>query len=194
MKIGLRLVHLTTGFSRQTCGRRPADAMDKSGDMSSYVNDSFSSVRFGSFAVADHSVKLDGERESPRRTASGPEWLPRRLWSARNGNKHQMESPTSRLLARNSFRLARHPAKITHPHECGAEPSQPAQSLTQNSLCYIYNTIAMTVPISPTAPWLLLVFSLPAKSASQRVEIWRKLQRYGTLLSAALATFFPIRP
>jgi hypothetical protein len=31
------------------------------------------------------------------------------------------------------------------------------------------------------APWLLLVFSLPAQRASQRVEIWRKLQRYGTL-------------
>jgi hypothetical protein len=28
---------------------------------------------------------------------------------------------------------------------------------------------------------LLLVFSLPAKRASERVEIWRKLQRYGTL-------------
>jgi hypothetical protein len=27
----------------------------------------------------------------------------------------------------------------------------------------------------------LLVFSLPAKRASQRVEVWRKLQRYGTL-------------
>ena len=34
---------------------------------------------------------------------------------------------------------------------------------------------------SPSVPWLLLVFSLPAKSASQRVEIWRKLQRYGML-------------
>jgi len=34
---------------------------------------------------------------------------------------------------------------------------------------------------SPSAPWLLLVFSLPAKSASQRVEIWRKLRRYGML-------------
>src|SRR6267142_5648737 len=30
-------------------------------------------------------------------------------------------------------------------------------------------------------PWLLLVFSLPARRASQRVEIWRKLQRYGML-------------
>lgn len=30
-------------------------------------------------------------------------------------------------------------------------------------------------------PWLLLVFSLPAKRASQRVEIWRKLQRWGAL-------------
>jgi hypothetical protein len=31
------------------------------------------------------------------------------------------------------------------------------------------------------APWLLLVFSLPSSRASQRVEIWRKLQRYGAL-------------
>lgn len=31
------------------------------------------------------------------------------------------------------------------------------------------------------APWLLLVFSLPAKSASQRVEVWRKFRRYGML-------------
>jgi hypothetical protein len=29
-------------------------------------------------------------------------------------------------------------------------------------------------------PWLLLTFTLPTKWASQRVEIWRKLQRYGT--------------
>jgi hypothetical protein len=30
-------------------------------------------------------------------------------------------------------------------------------------------------------PWLLLIFSLPASRSSQRVEVWRKLQRYGTL-------------
>jgi hypothetical protein len=36
-------------------------------------------------------------------------------------------------------------------------------------------------PHSQGSPWLLLVFSLPAKRASQRVEVWRKLQRYGTL-------------
>jgi hypothetical protein len=39
----------------------------------------------------------------------------------------------------------------------------------------------MTVSNHVTPPWLLLVFSLPAKNASQRVEIWRKLQRYGML-------------
>ena len=40
----------------------------------------------------------------------------------------------------------------------------------------------MNVTTKATAvPWLLLVFSLPAKRASQRVEIWRKLQRYGML-------------
>jgi hypothetical protein len=33
-----------------------------------------------------------------------------------------------------------------------------------------------------TAPsWLLLTFTLPSKRASQRVEVWRKLQRYGTV-------------
>src|ERR1700732_2880514 len=31
----------------------------------------------------------------------------------------------------------------------------------------------------PTVPWLLLTFSLPVKRASQRVEVWRNLQRYG---------------
>jgi len=39
----------------------------------------------------------------------------------------------------------------------------------------------MGVTDQPEAPWLLLIFSLPAKSASQRVEIWRKLRRYGML-------------
>jgi hypothetical protein len=29
--------------------------------------------------------------------------------------------------------------------------------------------------------WLLLVFSLPTKNASQRVEVWRKLKRYGVI-------------
>jgi len=32
-----------------------------------------------------------------------------------------------------------------------------------------------------SAGWLLLTFTLPAKRASKRVEIWRKLQRYGTV-------------
>jgi hypothetical protein len=32
-----------------------------------------------------------------------------------------------------------------------------------------------------TAPWLLLIFSLPSKKASERVRVWRKLQKYGTI-------------
>jgi hypothetical protein len=32
-----------------------------------------------------------------------------------------------------------------------------------------------------TVEWLLLTFTLPTKRASQRVEVWRKLQRYGTI-------------
>jgi hypothetical protein len=40
----------------------------------------------------------------------------------------------------------------------------------------------MTISSSETgAPWLLMTFTLPAKRASQRVEIWRKLQRFGAV-------------
>lgn len=39
----------------------------------------------------------------------------------------------------------------------------------------------MTVHKRQMAGWLLLTFTLPTKRASQRVEIWRKLQRYGTV-------------
>jgi hypothetical protein len=31
------------------------------------------------------------------------------------------------------------------------------------------------------APWLLLTLTLPSRRASQRVEVWRKLQRYGAV-------------
>jgi hypothetical protein len=39
----------------------------------------------------------------------------------------------------------------------------------------------MTVRDQRVVAWLLLTFTLPTKRASQRVEIWRKLQRYGTV-------------
>jgi hypothetical protein len=39
----------------------------------------------------------------------------------------------------------------------------------------------MNVRNNRAAEWLLLTFTLPTKRASQRVEIWRKLQRYGTV-------------
>src|SRR5947208_14070157 len=39
----------------------------------------------------------------------------------------------------------------------------------------------MTVRNGRMAGWLLLAFTLPTKRASQRVEVWRKLQRYGTV-------------
>src|SRR5215467_3772476 len=31
------------------------------------------------------------------------------------------------------------------------------------------------------APWLLMVFSLPSAKASERVQVWRKLQKFGCL-------------
>src|ERR1700751_5388170 len=39
----------------------------------------------------------------------------------------------------------------------------------------------MDVRQHPNAAWLLLTFTLPTNRASQRVEVWRKLQRYGTV-------------
>ncbi len=39
----------------------------------------------------------------------------------------------------------------------------------------------MSITETIKIPWLLLLFSLPTKRASQRVEVWRKLQRYGAL-------------
>src|SRR6267378_1392053 len=39
----------------------------------------------------------------------------------------------------------------------------------------------MSVRRKSSVDWLLLTFTLPTKRASQRVEIWRKLQRYGTV-------------
>src|SRR5215471_16445407 len=39
----------------------------------------------------------------------------------------------------------------------------------------------MTVLHKSRPGWLLLAFTLPTKRASQRVEIWRKLQRFGTV-------------
>jgi len=39
----------------------------------------------------------------------------------------------------------------------------------------------MAVRNKRVSGWLLLTFTLPTKRASQRVEVWRKLQRYGTV-------------
>ena len=52
----------------------------------------------------------------------------------------------------------------------------------------------MAIPKNLPVPWLLLVFSLPAKSASQRVEIWRKLRRYGTLALRSSGYVLPNTP
>lgn len=39
----------------------------------------------------------------------------------------------------------------------------------------------MSVSENIQAAWLLLTFTLPSNRASKRVEVWRKLQRYGTV-------------
>src|SRR5256885_14773799 len=44
------------------------------------------------------------------------------------------------------------------------------------------------------APWLLLMFSLPAKQASGRVEVWRKLKKYGALALRTSGYLLPNKP
>src|SRR5215471_19775086 len=41
------------------------------------------------------------------------------------------------------------------------------------------------------ARWIVLMFNLPAKQASQRVEVWRKLKRYGALSLASGGYLLP---
>lgn len=59
----------------------------------------------------------------------------------------------------------------------------------------MYNNSVMHVENTASAPpWLLLIFSLPAKNASQRVDIWRKLQRYGMLPLRSAGHLLPNTP
>ncbi len=48
--------------------------------------------------------------------------------------------------------------------------------------------------VEQQAPWLLLIFTLPAKQASERVEVWRKLKRYGTLALPTSGYLLPNTP
>jgi len=43
-------------------------------------------------------------------------------------------------------------------------------------------------------PWLLLMFSLPTKQASGRVEVWRKLKKYGALPLKSSGYLLPNKP
>lgn len=44
------------------------------------------------------------------------------------------------------------------------------------------------------APWLLLMFTLPSDQASGRVEVWRKLKKYGALALRTSGYLLPNRP
>src|SRR3954465_13428514 len=55
--------------------------------------------------------------------------------------------------------------------------------------------VASTDNSSTSRPeWLLLLFTLPASQASKRVEIWRKLKRYGALTFRSSGYLLPNSP
>ena len=45
-----------------------------------------------------------------------------------------------------------------------------------------------------SSPWLVLIFGLPAKRASQRVSVWRQLQRFGAVPLGKSGYFLPNDP
>jgi hypothetical protein len=49
-------------------------------------------------------------------------------------------------------------------------------------------------PKSDDALWLLLVFTLPASKASERVQIWRKLQKFGSIPFRNAGSMLPNNP
>jgi len=52
----------------------------------------------------------------------------------------------------------------------------------------------MKIRDARAAAWLLLTFTLPTKRASKRVEVWRKLQRYGTVPLGNSGYLLPATP
>jgi hypothetical protein len=50
------------------------------------------------------------------------------------------------------------------------------------------------VPAAQHAPWLMLMFTLSAKQASHRVEVWRKLKKYGALPLRTSGYLLPNKP
>jgi hypothetical protein len=52
----------------------------------------------------------------------------------------------------------------------------------------------MDTASAPRVAWLLLTFTLPSKRASQRVEVWRKLQRYGGVALGNSGYLLPNNP
>src|SRR6266446_21925 len=49
----------------------------------------------------------------------------------------------------------------------------------------------MSISVKQKSAWLLLVFTLPTAKASERVGVWRKLQRYGALALPASGYVLP---
>src|SRR5260370_35575008 len=65
------------------------------------------------------------------------------------------------------------------------------------SLLYVITVsdCAMSVSVNQQpAAWLLLVFTLPTAKASERVGVWRKLQRYGAVALPASGKWLPKNP
>lgn len=57
---------------------------------------------------------------------------------------------------------------------------QPTAPCHESDICVTFCVMPLT-GIIDDSPWLLLVFTLPASKASERVQIWRKLQKIGSI-------------
>lgn len=55
-------------------------------------------------------------------------------------------------------------------------------------------TLAEAATSEIRVPWLLLIFTLPARQSSERVEVWRKLKKYGALALPTSGYLLPNTP
>ena len=61
-------------------------------------------------------------------------------------------------------------------------------------ICLYHTSMVVTEDRTTGSPWLLFMFCLPTQRASQRVRVWRKLQKYGVLAWKNSAYILPNTP
>jgi hypothetical protein len=78
--------------------------------------------------------------------------------------------------------------RFREEHQRRSISSSPGQSKTIDSIsrfryaaCYTCHLKKRAISSEVAASWLFLLFNLPAKHASERVKVWRRLKKFGAV-------------